>query len=331
MKNKEDFHAIIDALERSSRILLLTHKDPDADGVGSMLALARALSDRGKKTSCIAEAPLPGSLVMLRDAEMVSFNGCGHIAFDATVALDCSSRDRMAGCRGKLPRPLINIDHHDTNDGFGDLNLVEKGSSSTGEIVFHLIRAAGLPMGYACAENLFAAIQSDTGSFRYTNTTVSCLQAAMELIGMGVRPWDVALRVMDGCSPARLELLRMALETLTFYSRGRIGLMTVSLDMFRKSGADFRESERFVDYPRSVRGVQIAALVRETAQDYFKFSLRSNTDFNVAELAVLFGGGGHNKAAAFESRGPLDEILKAFLNKAERLLDRFNERRDSSD
>jgi phosphoesterase RecJ-like protein len=321
VNSEKDLGVIIDLLQKANRFIVVTHKDPDADGIGSVLALGKTLSDSGKTTVCMTDGPLQGSLGLLRGAGEIRFNSDGGSTYDATLALDCSSLDRIACCEGRIHRPLVNIDHHDTNDLFGDLNFVDKESSSTGELVFRLIKRAGFPICYDTADNIFAAIQSDTGSFKYTNTTPASLQAAMELIAMGVKPWDVAMRVMDGCQQSRLELLRMGLGSIRFYHQGRIGVMVLTSKMFQEAGADFRESERFVDYPRSVRGVEIAVLVRQTGEDAFKFSLRSNSTDGVAELASLFGGGGHARAAAFELKGSLDIILGNFLKEAERFLD----------
>jgi phosphoesterase RecJ-like protein len=315
-----DLKEVAAVLKEGRSFILATHKDPDADGVGSMLALSRALKDAGKDTLCVSDGALPGSLNLLAGAEEVLTGGKPQGHWDACIVLDCSAFERIAGLGTDMVRPLVNIDHHETNDRFGDYNLVERHSSSTGEIVLKLIKAAGLSMCYECAENIFAAIQSDTGSFKYTNTTPQSLHAAIKLIRMGVRPWDTAMRIMDGCLPSRLELLRMGLGTISFHSRGRIGLMVLTREMFERAGADFRESERFVDYPRCVRGVQIAVLVRQMKEDLYKFSLRSNSTDRVAELARIFGGGGHARAAAFESRGPLEDALDAFLKEAERFL-----------
>ncbi len=320
MNPEKHIQTIADLIRGSERFLLLTHRDPDADGIGSMLALGKAISESGKDAVCLAEGPLEGSLGMLKGAEDIVFGDKDEADYDVFIALDCSAIGRIAGRVGNSLSPLVNIDHHVTNDDFGHLNYVDAQSSSTGELVLKVIKAAELPLSYVTAENIFAAIQSDTGSFRYTNTTTSSLVAAIELIGLGVKPWEVAMRVLDGCTPSRLELLRMALGTLSFHHNDRIGMMILTKEMFQDAGADFRESERFVDYPRYVRGVQIAVLVRQTGEDRYKFSLRSNSTDRVAELASIFGGGGHARAAAFEVKGLLDDSLCLFLKEAERFL-----------
>lgn len=320
MNPEKIIQPIADIINRSERFLLLTHKDPDADGIGSMLALGTAISQTGKKAVCLANGPLEGSLGMLRGSENIVFSEEDGSDYDVFIALDCSAIERIAGRDGRKIYPLVNIDHHVTNDHFGHLNYVDALSSSTGEMVLKIIKAAGLPLGYATAENIFAAIQSDTGSFKYTNTTVSSLLAAVELIEMGVKPWDVAMRVLDGSNASKLELLRMGLGTVSFHHKDRIGVMVLTKEMFQKAGADFRESERFVDYPRCVRGVQIAVLVRQMGDNIYKFSLRSNTTDRVAELASVFGGGGHARAAGFEIKGLLDDNLRLFLKEAERFL-----------
>jgi phosphoesterase RecJ-like protein len=232
--------------------------------------------------------------------------------------MDCSDWNRL-GTVGNFVegwRPVVNIDHHETNDRFGDLNLVDSSRSSTAELVLDVIHAASLPVTLDVAENVFAAIQTDTGSFRYENTTPSSLQTAAGMMAYGVKPWDVSRRIMDGYKLSRLKLLRMALRTVELHENGKISMMTVTRDMFERAEADENESERFVEYIRFIRGVEIAVLIREKSETTYKVSLRSNGKTNVAHLASRFQGGGHARAAGFEHRGPLGTIKNDFLCEA---------------
>jgi len=315
---------IADILKKSKRFFLASHKDPDGDAIGSILALGETLILSGKDVVLFNEGPIPDSFASLKGIERVvnSFNP--ESGFDALFILDCTNLERVGNISLHLSkiRPLINIDHHENNSQFGDLNLVDRDSSSVGEIVYRLIKLADLPMNVTVAENIFVAIQTDTGSFRYKNTTRDAFHIGGEMLGLGVDSWKIARKVMDGYTLKKLRLLESTLNTVELYHAGKVGLMTITKQVLSKTGADDSDSERFVDYPRFISGVEIAALIREIGKDYYKFSLRSNDWVNVADLASHFGGGGHPSAAAFTREGSLEVVKKDFLGKARSFLDR---------
>jgi phosphoesterase RecJ-like protein len=315
--------SIATVLKEGNYFLITTHRDPDVDGIGSMLALCKALLMATKDVILLTEEPVSAPFDLLKGANRIVQSFDSEKDFDAVVVLDCAEVGRLGALRVYVEgcKPLINIDHHETNDFFGDLNLVDTHSSSTGELVFNVIKAANLPMDHEVAENIFAAIQGDTGSFRYVNTTSASLKIAAEMMKYGVKPWDLSLRVMDGYSLSRLRLLELALGTIELHHKGKIGMMTLSTQTFKKAEADLLDSERFVDYPRFVSGVEIAVLIRQTGENEYKFSLRSNCEVNVAQLASLFGGGGHARAAGFECHESFGALKKAFLKEASRFLD----------
>jgi len=316
-------NSIANVLSEKRSFLLVTHKDPDTDAIGSLLALGKALLDAKKEVVLLTEKPLPDIFRFLRGADRIVQGFDSGKDFDAVVVLDCSEIERIGCFPGCLEdrRPLINIDHHETNPFFGDLNLVDPHGSSTGELVFNIIKAADFRLSYEIAENIFAAIQADTGSFRYDNTSSTCLAVAAEMLEYGVKPWEISRKMMDEHSLSRLRLLEMALGSIEFHHQGKVGMMTISLEMFKKAGAGESDSERFVDYPRSVSGVEIAALIRERDKDDYKFSLRSNGRANVAELASRFGGGGHAMAAGFEGHGSISALKRDLMKEAVRFLD----------
>jgi phosphoesterase RecJ-like protein len=310
-------------LTEGKRFLLMTHKDPDGDGLGSMLALGKSLSDAGKEVSLLAQNPIQHPLNLLKGADQIVNTIDADRDFDAAVALDCAEKSRLGKFENHLRnyRPVINIDHHETNESFGDLNLIEPESSSTGEMVFRLLEDAGLPIGADVAGNIFAAIQTDTGSFRYSNTTAEALRIAAALMELGADPWEISRQVMNSYSLPRLQLLEMALSTIEFHHEGSIASMILSREMFQKTGAQQADSERFVDYPRFIFGVELGVLIREIGKNDCKFSLRSNSWLNVARLASRFGGGGHVRAAGFRFQGSLKDVKNDFLKEAGRFLD----------
>jgi phosphoesterase RecJ-like protein len=330
---RPSLNEIAGILKDKRTFLLATHIDPDADGIGSMLALGLAFIHAEKEVVLFTKEPVPSPINSLKGSDRIVHSRDSTKDFDAVVVLDCADRNRVSGFKDCLEglKPLINIDHHETNSHFGDLNLVDTGSSSTGELVFHLIKLAGLPISFDVAENLFAAIQTDTGSFRYNNTTPECLNIAAELMSYGVKPWALSRRIMDGYGRSRLRLLEMALGTARFYHEGKVGIMMVTREMFEKARAERVDSERFVDYPRYVLGVEIAALIRQTGENEYKFSMRSNGDVNVARLASRFGGGGHSRAAGFECQGSIEVLKEKFLLEAAQFLDGISQRRNTLD
>ena len=322
MNQEKILNNIIKQLNENESFLLLTHKDPDADGIGSMLALGKALINAGKEVILLTEEPLHFPVNILKGYDRIVNEIKVETKFDTIITLDCGDEDRIGAPHKFIEDSalLINIDHHESHALFGDLNLVDPGSSSTGELVYRVIKESEFPIDLDMAENIFVSIQADTGSFRYDNTTSNCFRIAAEMMECGVSPYQIYLKMMDKYSLPRIKLLEMALGAVEFYNEGQIGMVILSSKMFRKAQARSEDSEKFVDYLRYVSGVELAVLVRETSENIYKFSMRSNNRVNVAKLASLFGGGGHAKAAGFECRNSIETLKKIFLKEAEKLL-----------
>jgi len=254
----------------------------------------------------------------LKGAETIVTTFYPLSGFDAFFVLDCGSLERLGGISSHLSRvkPLINIDHHINNTQFGDVNLVEPHCSSVGEMIYRLIESADLPMNSNIAENIFVAIQTDTGSFKYDNTTRDALTIAGEMLNWGVEPWKVSRKVMDGYSLQKLKLLESSLSTIELHHGGKVGLMMITRRIMSEAGAGNLDTEKLVDYVRFIYGVEIGVLLREIEKDSYRFSLRSNNWVNVSDLAGHFGGGGHTRAAAFTRGGNLGSVKQEFLDKA---------------
>jgi phosphoesterase RecJ-like protein len=313
-------------VKRGKRFFLASHKDPDGDAIGSLLALGEALMLSGKEVVLFNEGPIADSMAFLAGSEKIVDRFNPESEFDALFVLDCGTLERLGGIYSNIGhiKPLINIDHHGSNSQFGDVNFVDSNSCSVGEIIYRLIQVADLPMSKNIAEDLFVAIQTDTGSFRYENTTKEAFTIAAEMVEWGINPWKISRKVMDEYSLKKLRLLELTLQTIEIFHEGKVGLITITQQMFSKAKADNFDSERFVDYPRFISGVEIGVLIKELGKDYYRFSLRSNDWVNVADLAYHFGGGGHQKAAAFTRYGSLDSIKQEFLDKAHEVLGNGN-------
>lgn len=310
-----DLNTVVGIVKKGESFFLGSHKDPDGDALGSLLALGEALMLSGKEVVLFNEGPIPGTLAYLPGIERVVDTIDPRSRFDAIFILDCADLKRVGTISSDLGDngPLINIDHHENNTQFGDLNIIDGYSSSVGEIIYRLIRAADLPLNERIAENIFVAIQTDTGSFRYDNTTRAAFAIAGEMFDWGVDPWRLTRKVMDGYTLNKLQLLAAALKTIEVCHAGKVGLMIVTRAMGSKAGADSLDTDRFVDFPRYITGVEVAALIREVEEGCYRFSLRSNGSVNVAEIASHFGGGGHLRAAAFTMEGTLESVKHQFL------------------
>jgi phosphoesterase RecJ-like protein len=322
MNQKMTLNKIAAILKDKTSFLLLTHKDADADGIGSMLALGKALLNDKKEVVSLTEEPVNSPVSLLKGYDRIVREVDVETDFDVVITLDCGDKDRVGAPHKYIEGSvlIVNIDHHESHHPFGDFNLVDSGSSSTGELVYRVIKECGLPIDFEMAENIFAAIQADTGSFKYENTTSQSFRIAAEMMDYGVEPSRISLLMTDDYSLSGMRLLEMALGAVEFYYEGKLGMLIVSSEMLEKARAQWEDSEKFVDYIRHVSGVELAVLVRETGRDIYKFSMRSNRKVNVAKLATMFGGGGHARAAGFECHNAIGAVKNNFLKETGRFL-----------
>lgn len=302
MKRKVDELARV--LLDARQILIVTHIYPDADALGSQLALGDILAGLGKKVALFGEEKisymydfLPGSEKLVTELPNIS-------EFDCVVALDCGDCKRLGQHMDVFlaVHPLVMIDHHSGNNLFGDLNWVDAKRASTGEMVYDLAVALDAPISYEAAYCLYAAIVSDTGSFKYSSTTADTFRVAGELCRMGVKPSEVAGNLFDNFTVNRLHLMKEVLGTLSLHAQDRIATIHVTQGMFTDTGASVADTETFINYPRSLSSVKIAVFIKEAKPDEISVSMRSKGVYDVAAVAAGFGGGGHRNAAGFRVR-----------------------------
>lgn len=201
----------------------------------------------------------------------------------------------------------INIDHHLTCENFGDYNLIDSQAAATGILVYRIAKAFGYRFDREAALCIYVAIITDTGSFRYSNANREAFFVAGEMIECGVNAWDVAEKLYENQSQRRLELLAKCLPTLEVFKDGQAASVTVTNDMYSDCGADAGLTDGFVNYPRSIRGVEVAIYFRQLEEKKFKVSFRSKGKVNVAAFSAALGGGHHN-AAGCTVEGTLDDV-----------------------
>lgn len=304
---------ILASIETASHVVLATHINPDGDALGSLLGLADILRGLGKNVFAYLEEPvssmydfLPGSDGVEYDLdalqEFVQRAGSENVV---SIALDCGDAERLGLAKNILlsNSPFLVIDHHHGHRPFGDDLWLESKCSSTGEMVYELALQMGVDVSVTAAFCLYVAIVTDTGSFRYESTSPRTLRIAADLLEKGVHPEDVAQRVYDNYTLARLRLMEMVLSTLEVHAYGRIGVISVNAEMLARAGADQQDVEGFVNYPRSLSSVEVAAFVKEIQEGTVSVSLRAKGSVDVAVIAATFGGGGHKNAAGFRLSG----------------------------
>ncbi len=320
---------MIEIIRKAGSAVILTHSHPDGDALGSLFGFAAILDTMGKKVFCFLEEPVSHLYDFLPNCSRASTSLDEYREFIdradgdvIVVALDCGDEDRLGKTKQKFLEiePVLVIDHHRSHRQFGTVSWVDPHRSSTGEMVYELALALETPISYECAYNLYVAICTDTGSFRYECTRPRTMHIAAELLEKGVRPEEVSIHLYDNSSHERLKLMEMVLSTITLHDSGQVAIMHVSEEMLADSGATLQDVEGFIDLPRSLRTVKVAALVKEASNGTVAVSLRAKGECDVAQVAKQFDGGGHKNAAGFRCKGRSREQvthdLRAALSRA---------------
>jgi len=257
---------------------------------------------------------LPGS-------ELIQKPPAEPLDFDVAIALDTSTQPRLGDCPAAVrsAKLWINIDHHISNTGYGNLVYIDSHAPAAGQIVFELIRAAGLPLTAAIAENLWTAIATDTGSFQYSNTTARTFEIGAQLIAAGVNVGKISEHLFQTHPRRRLELLRALLNTMQFTCEGRAASFALTLAIVAEVGAGPEDTEGLIDTLRGTEGVLVAVIFEELEGGRVRVSMRSKDPlYDVCKICAQFGGGGHTLASGARVTGDLAtveaNVLKAICD-----------------
>jgi phosphoesterase RecJ-like protein len=304
------------ALREHHRFAVLSHVRPDGDALGSQLALALSLQLLGKDVTAWNEDGLLEKYNFLPGSARLTQPPREPRDFDVAIALDTATQNRLgtAGESVRHAKTWINIDHHPSNPGYGDLVYIDPASPATGQILFELIKSERLPMDPAIAENLFVAISTDTGSFQYPNTTARTFEIGAELLRCGVDVGHVSQLLYENYPRRRTELLRELLGTMRFEAAGKIASFSLSLKVAADLNAKSEDNEGLIDHLRAIHGVIVAVFFEELIDGKVRVSMRSKSDeVDVSAICQKFGGGGHTLAAGARVRGTLAEVEQEIL------------------
>ncbi|MEI7026329.1 DHH family phosphoesterase [Paenibacillus sp. y28] len=311
-------------LEAADDVLVVSHVQPDGDAASSTFAIGLLLKHLGKSYTLINEGSIPGKFDFMPGfTQVVHFKDQKpERLFHHVVAVDCADFGRIGQVSSLFAADvqLLNIDHHPTNDGFGAVNVIKADAASTTEIIFDLCVEMGLRPQGDLAVCLYTGLLTDTGGFRYANTSPKVLQIAADLVSTGVKGHVLAEKLLEKMTLPQVELLRRGLATLSFAHEGRISWVSASLQDREDTGASNEDFEGLVNYPRNIEGVEVGLMFKQTDTATYKVSFRSAGQVDVAAIAQQFGGGGHIRAAGCTVEGQLDEVVERIVLEVGRAL-----------
>jgi len=296
---------ILEAIRAAKTICVVGHIRPDGDCVGSQLGLTLALQAEGKKVTCWNQDPMPEKYRFL-DRDGTFQNPKRGMKFDCVVATDCASFERLGKIGPFIARrkPLINIDHHESNTRYGDLNWVAPRDPSTGELIYRLVKVARWPITPRIADCLFTAVSTDTGSFQYPSTRPGTFHVGGELVTHGANLARICGEVYESFPLSRARLLQHVYSRFKLTHNNQVAYFWLKKADLTRTGAESNDTEGLIDHIRAIEPVIVACVFEELEPRLTRISLRSKSaKVNVNEIAAQFGGGGHPAAAGARIQG----------------------------
>jgi bifunctional oligoribonuclease and PAP phosphatase NrnA len=309
-----ELEAALRFIRENDRFLVVSHVSPDGDAVGSTLAVGLMLGILGKTFTMANADPLPRKFAYLSGYDEVRLpddRSAEEANYECVIAVDCADYERIgAAARWFSPdKRILNIDHHPTNDGYGEVRLIRPDAASTTELLHELIDAIGIAWSKPLAECIYTGLLTDTGGFRYSNTSPRVMQIASRMLSFGVSGYQLAEWLLEIMPYSQMQLLRRALATLAFAADRQICWMTLTMGDLAEAEANQEDSGGLVNYARNIEGVRVGLLFKESAPDEIKVSFRSDGSVDVADFAHSLGGGGHVRAAGCTLRMPMEEAV----------------------
>ncbi|MDX8377765.1 MAG: bifunctional oligoribonuclease/PAP phosphatase NrnA [Mariprofundales bacterium] len=305
---------IANKLRDCQRLLLTTHVNPDGDGIGSQLALYHGLRSLGKDVHIHNRDGVPHIYNFLNGSDSVtSGEYCDWASNDnvcAVITLDCGAKSRLGLSEHFFTNTtVINIDHHRSNHKFGDMNIVDTEACSTGVIIYRLLQLLDVPLNFDISSALYATLVTDTNCFRLSNTDAAVHHLAAEFVAHGARPNQISMNIYEQNAPSRLALLAMSLQAMSVDHDGCVAWLYVNDAMLLACQAQGEQTEGFIDYGRSLAGVEVSVFMRPGEQDTsWRVTFRGKTWADVGSVAASLGGGGHKYAAGCLVHGDFNSV-----------------------
>lgn len=314
---------VIKHLGKISRVMIVSHIMPDGDSIGSAIALDLAISSLGVDVVNVCAHKVPEHFRFLEGSDRIVLPSVVTRPPQTIVFLDCTGLDRVSQEVCQLmpeKRIIVNIDHHISNEMYGNMNLVDAKAAATGELVFHIIKQLDVNLNRAIVEALYVAIATDTGSFQYENTSPTTMRIAASLLESGARLETIRENIWESKPRKAMELLATALNRLQFGAGGKLAWITLDRDTLNRLGVNDEHADGLINYAKSIQGVEVALLFKETETGEVKVSFRSKKQIDVNQLAHKFGGGGHRRASGCSLQGDLNSVVTKVIGEVNRIL-----------
>ncbi|MEL7646861.1 MAG: bifunctional oligoribonuclease/PAP phosphatase NrnA [Sedimentibacter sp.] len=311
---KNDVQEILDIINKSENICIAGHKAPDGDCIGSVMALYEFLKHQNKSTDVYIDGKIPYNYVDFMD-ENALMEEVSQKDYDVLFILDCSDADRLGKFGDVVSRvqKTVCIDHHKTNQAYADINIIDPDMSSTGELLYDILKLSGLEITKKAATLIYVAMLTDTGRFSYSNTSAQTHRKAAELIELGVDVSEID-NIIYNSKPANVvKAFIDCTSGIELHFGGKLGIAAITQDILEKNKVDMGDIDGIVEFIREIREVEVSCVLKETTDSFTKVSLRAKNDIDVSEVSVKFGGGGHKKAAGFELNDTVENTRKLMI------------------
>ncbi|KEO76412.1 MULTISPECIES: DHH family phosphoesterase [Paenibacillus] len=299
--------------------LIVSHVQPDGDAVSSTVTVGWLLSCLGKKFTMLNEGPIPKRMDFLWHADeiMDMSQQPPERKYNRIICVDCADYRRVGLTEQFFTEDaiILNIDHHPTNDAYGTVNVIKSDAAATAEILFDLLEEFAVTWDVEVATAVYTGLLTDTGGFRYSNTSPKVMSTVSQLLTYGVDGPSLSEKLLEEMTFPQMKVLTKALQTLTMSEDGKVAWVVVSPDDMTECGAVNEDLEGIVNYPRNIRGVEVGIFFKVINDQAVKASLRSAGNVDVAALAQSFGGGGHVRAAGCRLEGKLEDIIKTVVGR----------------
>lgn len=306
-------------IKEAKSLIILAHKDPDGDAIGSSLAMYLALKQT--KSNIDLVMPIyPKLYDFLPGISEIKQEGSSD-NYDLAIALDCGDRERLGDCIQYFDNAnkTISIDHHGTNKMFADYNYVNPDAGATAQILFSILNFMNIDMKEEIAECLYIGVLTDTGGFKYSNVTEETFEIAKELFSKGINIAKISKKVLDTITKVQFLLTKIAINRIELLENEKIAFTYITDKESKGVNAEHGDYEGIVNYGRNIEGVEVSVFLKET-EEGFKVSLRSNEYVDVSDVALIFGGGGHKKAAGCLMKMSLEEAKDLLVKEIKRHL-----------
>lgn len=312
--------SVREEIEKAKHIVILTHEYPDGDAIGCSLAMYHALCQLGKDVDVIIPE-VPKNFEFLPGANKIKCEGKKDFTYDLGIALDCADTKRLKGYEEyyEEAKVKISIDHHGTNTMYADHNYIDSVSPACAQILIVLLSSIGIEITKDIGTCILTGIITDTGGFRYTGVSTETFEIAAQLVRIGVNIPEISRKVLQIKTKAHFELTKIIMERMEFFEEGKIAFSYMTLEDEEKLNVKPGDHEGLVEIARDIQGVEVAIFLREI-EGGFKVSLRANEKVNVSEVCLVFGGGGHIRAAGCTLHFPLEQTKEKLLERVKTFL-----------